>query len=370
MPAAGCRRGRGVAVAVGVVRGAGSDHEHRPVGDCGGVRRTDRPAYATAIRTEVPITADARLGEPRHPSARLLGMRIFTAVVLLVLATACGSARAPVTAEEFTDRAREVAERWQDSAEREPWIEGFVPLRNLTVEPDGGRTPRWVGRSMINSAWRLETELPAELPAPAELRWADGSTLSVPVLAAAAAYAGLSKPKSFVDDKCPATKDCRPLRVTAVARGETTMPSSRGDVWVPTWDFTVKGVPEPFRRVAVDPAAMGGPPRPLDKTIQEVGAYEVRTPTELQLSYLHGTCDTTYGSRVHETPEAVVVDVDVRQDDDVKACPDVGKIDRIGVTLREPLGRRVVLDSSSGVPLLAQSDIHLVEFQNYDPRRS
>ncbi|GAA3069329.1 hypothetical protein GCM10017600_22560 [Streptosporangium carneum] len=289
--------------------------------------------------------------------------------MLLALATACGSVRAPVTADEFTERAREVTEHWRGSAEREPWIAGFVPLRNLTLELDWGHTPRWVGRSMINSAWKLEIELPAEAPAPAKLHWADGGTLSVPVLAATAAYAGLSKPKSFVDEECPA-KGCRPLRVIAVARGEATMPSSRGDVRVPTWDFTVKGVPEPFRRVAVDPAAMGGPPRPLDDGTQEVSTYEVPTPTELRLSYLHGTCDTTYGSRVHETPEAVVVDVDVRHDDGVESCTAMGKTDQIGVTLREPLGRRVVLDSSSGVPLLSQSGIHLVEFQNYDPRRS
>ncbi|MFB4268508.1 hypothetical protein [Nonomuraea sp. GTA35] len=286
-----------------------------------------------------------------------------------MLTAACGTARAPATADEFADRAREVTERWQGSAERKPWTEGFVPLRNLTLESDGGRMPRWTGRSLINSAWKLEIELPVEVPAPAVLRWADGGTLSVPVLAATAAYAGLSKPKSFVDEECP-TRGCRPLRVIAVARGEATMPSSRGDVRVPTWDFTVKGVPEPFRRVAVDPAAMGGPPRPVPDGFQEVRTYEVRAPTELQLSYLHGTCDTTYGSRVHETPEAVVVDVDVRRDDDVEFCNAMGKTDRIGATLREPLGRRVVLDSSSGVPLLPRSDIHLFEFQNYDPRRS
>ncbi|OPG07678.1 hypothetical protein [Microbispora sp. GKU 823] len=122
--------------------------------------------------------------------------------------------------------------------------------------------------------------------------------------------------------------------------------------------------------MAVDPAVMGGPPRPLDDGIQEVHTYEVRTPTELQLSYMHGTCDTTYGSRVRETPEAVVVDVDVRRDDNAEVCTDMGKTDRICVTLRERLGRRVVLDSSSGVPLLPQSDVRLVEFQKYDPRRS
>lgn len=295
-------------------------------------------------------------------------MRIFPAVVLLTLTAACGSIDASVRADPFTGRARHIAERWRSSAERGPWTQGYVPLRNLTLELDGARMPHWVGRSMMNSAWKLETELPAEVPAPAELRWAGGGTMSVPVLAATAVYAGLSKPKSFADEECPAD-GCRPLRVIAVARGEATTPSSRGDVRVPTWEFTVKGVPAPIRRVAVDPAAMGGPPRPLADGIQEVETYEVRAPTDLQLSYLHGTCDTTYGSHVHETAEVVVVDVDVRRDE-VEFCNAMGKIDRIGVTLREPLGRRVVLDSSSGLPLLMRSDIRLAEFRNYDPRRS
>ncbi|MFD0888152.1 hypothetical protein ACFQ08_26730, partial [Streptosporangium algeriense] len=120
--------------------------------------------------------------------------------------------------------------------------------------------------------------------------------------------------------------------------------------------------------VAVDPAVMGGPPRPLGTGGQEVSTYEVLAPTELRLSYLHGVCDKVYGSRVHETPEAVVVDVDIR--DDVRDCPAMARTDRIGVTLREPLGRRVVLDSAGGVPLLPRSDVRLTEFRNYDPRRS
>ncbi|GGS83193.1 hypothetical protein ACFFV7_45615 [Nonomuraea spiralis] len=298
---------------------------------------------------------------------------MLSVAALAVLVAACGSLRASGAADEFADefadRAREVAGHWRSSAERGPWVEGFVPLRNLTLEPGQGRVPRWAGRSLINSAWKLETGLPADAPAPAELRWADGSTLSVPVLPATAAYAGLSRPKSFADEECPPAKGCRPLRVIAVARGEATIPSSRGDVRVPTWDFTVEGVPGPFRRVAVDPAAMGGPPRRLAGGIQEVSTYELRAPAELRLSYLHGTCDTTYGSRVHETPEAVVVDVDVREDD-VELCNAMGKTGRIDVTLREPLGRRVVLDSGSGVPLLPESDVRLSEYQNYDPRRS
>ena len=78
----------------------------------------------------------------------------------------------------------------------------------------------------------------------------------------------------------------------------------------------------------------------MDDGGREVSTYEVRAPTELQLSYLHGTCDTTYGSRVHETSGATTVW-------------------RSATRWGRPMGRRVVLDSSSGVPLLPQSGIPL-----------
>lgn len=65
----------------------------------------------------------------------------------------------------------------------------------------------------------------------------------------------------------------------------------------------------------------------MDDGGREVSTYEVRASTELQLSYLHGTCDTTYGSRVHETSEAVVVDVDVRRDDGMEICNAMRKTD-------------------------------------------
>ncbi|MFB9475949.1 hypothetical protein ACFFR3_41200 [Nonomuraea salmonea] len=282
----------------------------------------------------------------------------------------CGAdARRPVADEAFTTLAREVADRWQRSPERRPWLEGFVPLKNLTMPPKSRTTPRWASRSELNSVWKLETDLPDETPAPAELHWADGSTLNVPLVTAKAAYAGLTRPRSFVDEECPA-KGCRPLRVTAVSRGTAAFPTSRGDVRVPTWDFTVHGVPGRFRRVAVDPAAMGGPPRPVADSVQEIRTYDQKGPAELRLRYLHGTCDTTYGARAHETAEAVVVDVDVRWDEGVTFCNLMGKTDHISVTLREPLGRRVVLDSSSGVPLLPDSAVELSDFRGYDPRQS
>ncbi|MCT9933755.1 hypothetical protein N5079_26430 [Planotetraspora sp. A-T 1434] len=292
------------------------------------------------------------------------------ATAALMLLSACGSMQASTTTtmDDFTARAREVAERWQASKEDRAWREGFVPLQNLALEPDWQRMPDWVPVSELNSVWKLEADLPSQQPAPAILSWEDGSTLTVPVVPATAAFARLSKPNDFVDEKCPA-KGCRPLRVIGAVMGEATVTTSRGQVRVPTWEFTVKGVREPFRRVAVDPSAMSVPPKVRQGELQEVFTYETPTPYELEMRYGHGTCDTTRGARAYETPHVVVVDVDVR--DNVRVCNAMMRVDRISVKLGGALGDRLVLDSSSGLPLLRGTDVQLAQtYSHWDPRQS
>ncbi|GIH22277.1 hypothetical protein Aph01nite_05870 [Acrocarpospora phusangensis] len=89
--------------------------------------------------------------------------------------------------------------------------------------------------------------------------------------------------------------------------------------------------------------------------LQEVFTYETVTPQELKLSYGHGACDSTFGARVYETAQVVVVDVDVREDY-VQVCTAIMLTDQIGVRLDEPLGTRVVLDSRSGLPASRGTD--------------
>ncbi|WP_214108031.1 hypothetical protein [Acrocarpospora catenulata] len=299
-------------------------------------------------------------------------MRIFVIAGAMAMLAACGTVRGTDTATmgDFTARAQEVAERWEGSPEERGWRAGFVPLETLALGTDWRKAPKWAPVSELNSVWKLEMDLSAAQPAPAVLNWEDGSTLTVPVVSARAAYDRMSKPRAFVDEKCPAA-GCRPLRVIGATMGEATVASSRGPVRVPTWDFRVEGVPGPFRRVAVDPSAISAPPQWRKGEMQEAFTYETVTPDELELRYGHGTCDTTHGARVYETSGVVVVDVDVRPED-VTVCNAMMRIDQIKVKLGGALGDRVVLDSSSGLPLLrGEVGIHLAQgFPHFDPRQT
>src|SRR5437868_12349464 len=140
----------------------------------------------------------------------------------------------------FEDRAREVAARWQGSADDRAWREGFVLLE--AMNPQGWRADMlaWVNRSAQNGKWLLETELPARTPAPVVVRWPDGSVLKVPLVTPASAYAEFSRPADFIEEECPA-EGCSPLRVTGVELGAIPLKTSRGTIEAPAWLFSVKG---------------------------------------------------------------------------------------------------------------------------------
>ncbi|GAB1820305.1 hypothetical protein [Herbidospora sp. RD11066] len=284
---------------------------------------------------------------------------------LALLAAACSPEP------DYSGQTRTVAAHWRNSPERVSWTDGLVLLQHLTLESEG-RRPKWAHFSSGARVWKLEADLPSDAPAPAELRWRDGTTLTVPLLSPAAAYTALTGPSRRRDGRCPAA-GCRPLRVTKVTRGETTAYSSRGEVRLPTWDYTVDGLTEPYRRIAVDPSAMGAPPRRFGNGLPApVSAYEFRSATELRLRYQHGACDTTHGASAYETPEVVVVIVDVRDDDlpDGMGCPLIGREDQIYVTLQAPLGRRVVLDASTGLPVMPRGDNPYIGPLTFDARES
>ncbi|MFF3669752.1 hypothetical protein [Microtetraspora malaysiensis] len=288
--------------------------------------------------------------------------RMIAYLLLVLLLSSCGGVpqASPggshgASSDEFEDRAREVAERWQGSADDRAWRKGFVALEVLN--PQGwahvGRIPAWVNRSSHNGAWRLAAKLPKDSPDRADVRWPDGEVSPVPLITAASAYAEFSKPAGLIEEECPA-KGCRPLRVTGARMGKVPLETSRGTIQVPTWVFTVEGVEQKKVHVAVDPSAVTARPTRVQGDVEEVMAFDrvAGKPNQLLLLYGYGACDTIHGARAYETDRLVVVDVDERRSDSAGVCPTILKTATIIATLARPLGDRLVLDSGTGLPVL------------------
>ncbi|AWS44888.1 hypothetical protein [Streptosporangium sp. 'caverna'] len=276
-------------------------------------------------------------------------MRKLAWFLSLVLLLSADGSRSRMPLEKFQDRAREVIDRWRGSEMDRAWRDGFVPLNGLDVEPEWMGMPGWVGVSKTNGAWALDVDLPTGSPAGTRLRWPDGSTLTVPLITAAAAYAERSKPDDFVEEDCP-PGGCTTLRVTGAELRDIPFLTSRGIIQVPAWHFTVKGVRKKFIHAAISPSVTTSSPTPPEGEYREVMAFEhvPKKPRELLLQYEHDSCDHTHGTRAYETRDLVVVDVDVRSS--AELCLGVGLIDQIAITLSQPLGDRLLLDSGTGLP--------------------
>ncbi|MFC7641141.1 hypothetical protein ACFQX6_09215 [Streptosporangium lutulentum] len=199
------------------------------------------------------------------------------------------------------------------------------------------------------------SELPADSPARADLRWPDGKVSQVPLITAASAYAEFGKSASFIEEECPA-RGCRPLRVSGAELGEVPLETSRGTVRVPAWLFTVEGVEQKKVHVAVDPSAVTARPERAQGDIEEVMAFDLVAgkPDELLLRYGYGACDSVHGARAYETDQLVVVDVD--EEGSSGACLAILKTATITVTLARPLGDRLVLDSGTGLPVVRRAN--------------
>ncbi|MEV6863679.1 hypothetical protein AB0M44_22065 [Streptosporangium subroseum] len=276
-------------------------------------------------------------------------MRKLAWFLSLVLLLSADGSRSRTPSEKFQDRASEVIDRWRGSEIDRAWREGFVPLDGLDVEPEWMGMPDWVGVSKTNGTWALDVDLPTGSPTSTQLRWPDGSTLTVPLITAATAYAERSKPDDFVEEDCP-PGGCTTLRVTGAELRDIPLLTSRGKIQAPAWHFTVEGVKQKFIHVAISPSATTARPTPPEGEYGEVVAFEPvpKKPRELLLQYEHGSCDRTHGTRAYETRDLVVVDVDVRSG--AGLCLGVGLTDQIAITLSRPLGNRLLLDSGTGLP--------------------
>ena len=287
-----------------------------------------------------------------------------------VAVAACGSQRAapPVTTHAtppaagqdgpaaFVARARQVTARWERSAAARAWRTGLVLLdaSDLTPVPrDQGFGSQRQKDAFGSGHFRLAGTLPAQ-PLAGLVRWADGSTLRLPLLTAKAAFAELAAQRP-----CGGPYSCDQLTVTGAQPGVVTVSTSRGLARVPAWRFTVAELGWQPSEVAVARSALvvlpGYGPIPAaglnTPGVSELTAVSADGRT-LTLSFIGSACDAAWGAYRYESGGTVAAGSWQRPSAGNGVCPAVGIPRTARVTLARPLGTRVVLDVASGLPLV------------------
>jgi len=270
---------------------------------------------------------------------------------------------------EFERRAAQTAQAWRAAPGKEVWRTGFVPLQDLTVLPGDPRFSEETKQAYVAGWFRTARPLPSQAPAQGSVRFPDGSTLSVPLVSAAAAYGVLDQgdpppcrepasvaqqtttgPDGSVSYTVPNT--CTALLVTGATLGTVKLRTSRGEATVPAWLFTVRELATPVARVAVAPSAIAAKPtlqlpdQPNNAGL--VAAHDLTAAKEATLTYRLGVgaCDKNITPLVYEQDDVVVVGGSVTRSDGV--CTDQLLLHPVTVTLKSPLGSRPVLDALSG----------------------
>jgi hypothetical protein len=294
---------------------------------------------------------------PRRTPTALTGL-----VTLAALVAGCAAGKAgpvstprdtgqpvpPGIQHEFDTRAAQVAKEWEASGNAQAWQHGFVPLADLTVGSGGDGTE--ATKIALSEGWyRLRAPLPDPAP-PGTVTFPDGSTMTVPLETAEDAYRQVAAPPptdcstGVTTEPNGAREPCKVLTVTAIDLGTDRLATSRGEASVPVWRFTVAGLPTPVERVAVDPRAITDPPTTKDKSVplrDVIGAGSVSSAsgTTLTFRFMGGDADRTTTPLLYEDAGVVVVAVWY-----VPGSSDlVGVMKPLTVTLRAPLGQRVVL---------------------------
>lgn len=284
---------------------------------------------------------------------------LFAAVAVVGCA---GPSPAPVGAiPEPSDRihrqAQEALARWADAVGRSGGA-SITFVGDMTSQVGTWENSVEDNNTAALMAGRVEaaTALPEDQPPREEVRWLDGSKVTVSVLSAVASLADL------VDAGDPtACPDCRPLRVTDAQLATSLIETSKGPANVPTWVFSIAGSSVTVTRVAVDESVTVVPP-PWNADDPPVGiSVEAATGSmdsrKLEVSFV-GTvkgqdepCGANYTTEAVESTLAVVVIVTEHRNPTPGDCLLMGRTRTAEVTLKDKLGERAVLEIKQGLPV-------------------
>ena len=268
-----------------------------------------------------------------------------------------GSAGPSASETSFEDRAAVVAKAWQDAGMGRAWTTGFVPLQELTVEP--AWTPNGDLKASYGNGWIRSTSALPDIAGQSEIRFADGTSLPVPLVGAQTAYSRLPQRSGA----CPTAGQpptCQWLTITGARLSTVEIRTTRGKAIVPAWRYTVAGLTQPLMSVAVARSAMT-PIRQV--TMPDLSAPEgivsamnlVSSKGDVVAFTIGiGACDKDPRGLVRETPELVVVGGSVTPSDAGTACTAQLLLHRVEVQTKRPVGTRPIVDALSGQPLLTQ----------------
>jgi hypothetical protein len=252
--------------------------------------------------------------------------------------------------EAFEQRAATVAAAWHAAGVGQAWRSGFVPMQELVVVPPEVAFPDQTKVAFEEGWYRLAATLPGLSARSGDIRFPDGSTLSVPLLTAAEAYQNL-------DRGDPTCASCPVLTVTGARLATVPLMTSRGRAEVPAWLFTITGLAAPIARVAVVPSAVGSVPDPPRAPDNLPGLVRTEALTGIDGAVVDyklgvGACDSDITPLSYETDDVVVIGGSVHRSEGM--CVLSLKLAPVRVTLAAPVGNRTVLDGLSGRPLVLQ----------------
>jgi hypothetical protein len=279
------------------------------------------------------------------------------ALALLATTALAGCAFAPGATDPAAahQRAQAVLSAWAGAVAAAGVRSSVTPVGELTgqvgdwEEAVGDNNKRALMAGMVASVSPLAEEAPRD----GEVTWQDGTTTTVPLLAAQEAIVAI---ENTTEAPCP---DCSMLLVTDARLTSRPIQTTRGPATAPIWEFTVKGTIVKVTRVAIaNPvvvAAAGQGDPQLGLAIDSASGSV--SGTELTVAFVGAPdpgdkpCGEDYTAEAVESDLAVVVIVTRHPHVTIGACSAVGARRTATATLAGPLGDRAVLDLQQGIPV-------------------
>lgn len=285
-------------------------------------------------------------------------------IAFILVVAGCGLMSPPSSENGDGDRLHEQARaalaRWADA------VTAANKGALVVVGDRTGQTGDWgeaVGENnkeaLMAGQLRPAASLSAEIPAPGEVRWSDGTSTTFDLLSADQAIA------EIVNSAEAPCSSCQPLQITAARLTTGLVQTSRGPATVPMWEFSVQGTPAKVTRVAVaNPITVVPPPWDPNNAPDGISVQSARGTAdarELTVSFIGSpggagqACGADYTAEAVESDLAVVVIVVEHRNPMPAACTAVGAERTAVARLTLPLGDRAVLEVQQGfpVPLLA-----------------